>query len=59
VWADLGAFEATVNPTAPRSPNPFDVQALSGGRAWWADAGAKCASDRGRSGAIDWRHAAQ
>src|SRR6185503_20699632 len=40
VWADLGAFEATVNPDAPEvNPNPFDVQALPNGSALVADAG--------------------
>src|SRR5688572_10428784 len=38
--ADLGAFEATVNPDAPEiNPNPFDVEALPNGGALVADAG--------------------
>ena len=38
--ADLGAFEATVNPDAPEiNPNPFDLVALLGGAALVADAG--------------------
>ena len=38
--ADLGAFEATVNPDAPEiNPNPFDLVALPGGAALVADAG--------------------
>ena len=54
-WADLGAFEATVNPDgAEINPNPFDVQALSGGRALVADAGANALLIVEANGAIDW-----
>ena len=55
LWADLGAFEATVNPDAPEiNPNPFDVQALPGGRALVADAGANALLIVEPDGTIDW-----
>jgi hypothetical protein len=54
-WADLGAFEATVNPDgAEINPNPFDVQALPGGRALVADAGANALLLVQPDGSIDW-----
>ena len=53
--ADLGLFEATVNPDAPEvNPNPFDVAALSGGAALVADAGGNDLLIVNNSGAIDW-----
>jgi hypothetical protein len=53
--ADLGAFEATVNPDAPEvNPNPFDVAVLSGGEALVADAGGNDLLIVDNSGAIDW-----
>ena len=55
LWADLGAFEATVNPDgAEINPNPFDVQALPGGRALVADAGANALLIVQPDGTIDW-----
>ena len=55
VWADLGAFEATVNPDgAEINPNPFDVQALPDGSALVADAGANALLRVDPNGAIDW-----
>ena len=55
LWADLGAFEATVNPDgAELNPNPFDVQALPGGRALVADAGANALLLVQPDGSIDW-----
>lgn len=55
LWADLGAFEATVNPDgAEINPNPFDVQALPGGRALVADAGANALLLVQPDGSIDW-----
>ena len=55
LWADLGAFEATVNPDgAEINPNPFDVQALPGGRALVADAGANALLLVQPDGTIDW-----
>jgi hypothetical protein len=55
LWADLGAFEATVNPDgAEINPNPFDVQALPGGRALVADAGANALLIVEPDGTIDW-----
>jgi hypothetical protein len=54
-WADLGAFEATVNPDAPEvNPNPFDVAALPDGRALVADAGGNDLLIVDKTGAIDW-----
>jgi len=53
--ADLGLFEATVNPDAPEvNPNPFDVAALSGGAALVADAGGNDLLIVDNSGTIDW-----
>ena len=55
LWADLGAFEATINPDgAEINPNPFDVQALPGGRALVADAGANALLLVQPDGSIDW-----
>ena len=55
LWADLGAFEATVNPDAPEiNPNPFDVQALPNGSALVADAGANALLIVDKAGNIDW-----
>lgn len=55
LWADLRAFEATVNPDgAEINPNPFDVQALPGGRALVADAGANALLIVEPDGTIDW-----
>ena len=53
--ADLGAFEASVNPDAPEiNPNPFDLVALPGGAALVADAGGNSLVLVDRHGAIDW-----
>ena len=53
--ADLGAFEASVNPDAPDiNPNPFDLVALPGGAALVADAGGNSLLFVDRHGAIDW-----
>jgi hypothetical protein len=53
--ADLGAFEATVNPDgAEINPNPFDVQPLANGSALVADAGANALLIVDKNGAIDW-----
>lgn len=52
--ADLGSFEAAVNPDgAEIDSNPFDVEALPGGRVLVADAGANALLivERGR---VDW-----
>jgi hypothetical protein len=55
LWADLGAFEATVNPDAPEiNPNPFDVQALPDGSALVADAGGNDLLIVDKNGTIDW-----
>jgi hypothetical protein len=55
LWADLGAFEATVNPDGREiNPNPFDVQALPGGSALVADAGANALLIVTPDGTIDW-----
>jgi hypothetical protein len=55
VLADLGAFEATVNPDgAEINPNPFDVQPIAGGGALVADAGANALLIVDKAGAIDW-----
>jgi hypothetical protein len=57
--ADLGAFEATVNPDqfwnddAPNS-NPFGLAALSGGSVLVSDAGANTILVVDAKGAIDW-----
>lgn len=53
--ADLAAFEATVNPDAPEiNPNPFDVEALTGGKALVADAGGNDLLIVDQKGNIDW-----
>jgi hypothetical protein len=53
--ADLGAFEATVNPDAPEiNPNPFDLVALPGGAALVADAGGNSLLYVDKNGVIDW-----
>jgi hypothetical protein len=55
LWADLGAFEATINPDGREiNPNPFDVQALPGGSALVADAGANALLIVTPDGTIDW-----
>lgn len=53
--ANLGAFEATVNPDGKEvNPNPFDVAALPGGAALVADAGGNSLLYVDRHGVIDW-----
>ena len=53
--ADLGLYEATVNPDPPEvNPNPFDVAALSGGEALVADAGGNDLLIVNAAGEIDW-----
>jgi hypothetical protein len=53
--ADLGAFEATVNPDGMEiNPNPFDVAALWDGSALVADAGANALLRVDHRGNIDW-----
>lgn len=53
--ADLGAYETNVNPVPPEvNPNPFDVVALSGGRALVADAGGNDLLIVDLAGNIDW-----
>jgi len=53
--ADLGEFERTVNPVAPEiNPNPFDVEALNGGKALVADAGGNDLLIVDQKGNIDW-----
>jgi hypothetical protein len=53
--ADLGEFERTVNPDAPEiNPNPFDVEALTGGKALVADAGGNDLLIVDQQGNIDW-----
>lgn len=53
--ADLGAFEATVNPDAPEiNPNPFDVAALDGSTALVSDAGGNDLLIIDEKGVIDW-----
>jgi hypothetical protein len=52
--ADLGRFEATVNPDPPEiNPNPFDVAALGPGKALISDAGGNSLVlfDKGK---LDW-----
>jgi hypothetical protein len=52
--ADLGRFEATINPDGQEiNPNPFDVATLSNGRALVADAGGNSLVlfDKGK---LDW-----
>jgi len=53
--ADLLAFETTVNPDgAEINSNPFDVAALTGGRALVADAGANTLLIVDNEGVVDW-----
>jgi hypothetical protein len=53
--ADLGAFEATVNPDGQEvNPNPFDVAALPHGRALVADAGGNSLLLVESTGEVDW-----
>jgi hypothetical protein len=53
--ADLGAFEAAVNPDGGEiDSNPFDVEALSGGKALVADAGGNDLLVVDRKGHVDW-----
>lgn len=53
--ADLGQFEATVNPDPPEiNPNPFDVAALGPGRALVADAGGNSLVLFEKDGKLDW-----
>lgn len=53
--ANLGAFEATVNPDPPEiNPNPFDVANLGGGSALVADAGGNSLLIVDAHGNIDW-----
>jgi hypothetical protein len=55
VWGDLAAFEARVNPhPAEVDSNPFDVAALSGGKALIADAGANALIISTAKGRLDW-----
>lgn len=53
--ADLGAFEAAVNPDGGEvDSNPFDVAALTGGSALVADAGANALLIVDARGNVDW-----
>lgn len=53
--ADLGAFEASVNPDGAQiDSNPFDVAALPGGSALVADAAANALLIVNRRGHVDW-----
>ena len=53
--ADLAAYEATVNPFPPEiNPNPYDVAALTGGKALVADAGGNDLLIVDMEGHIDW-----
>ena len=53
--ADLGEFEATVNPDgAEINPNPFDVAVLNGGQALVTDAGGNSLLIVDQRGNIDW-----
>ena len=53
--ADLGAFEAEVNPDGGEiDSNAFGVAALRGRRALVADAGANALLQVGRNGHVDW-----
>ncbi len=55
VLADLGAFEAANDPDgAGVDSNPFDVEALNGGKALVADAGANDLLIVDQQGNIDW-----
>lgn len=53
--ADLGAFEAAVNPDMGAvDSNPFDVEALSGGQALVADAAGNDLLIVDQNGTVDW-----
>ena len=53
--ADLGAFEADVNPDGGEiDSNPFDVAALTGGQALVADAGGNDLLIVDQRGKVDW-----
>ncbi|MEO7665004.1 MAG: ScyD/ScyE family protein [Candidatus Limnocylindrales bacterium] len=53
--ADLGAFEATINPDAPEvNPNPFDVEVLNGGGVLVSDAGGNDILYVDNKGRVDW-----
>jgi hypothetical protein len=53
--ADLGAFEATVNPDGKEiNPNPFSVKPLLNGAALVADAGGNSLLHIDKNGTIDW-----
>jgi hypothetical protein len=53
--ADLGEFEATVNPDGEEvNPNPFDVAVLNGGQALVTDAGGNSLLVVDQRGNIDW-----
>ncbi|MFE9691896.1 ScyD/ScyE family protein [Micromonospora sp. NPDC005806] len=53
--ADLGAFEAAVNPDGEEiDSNPYDVAALGGGKALVADAGANALLVVDQQGNVDW-----
>lgn len=53
--ADLGEFEATVNPDAPEvNPNPFDVEVLNGGGVLVSDAGGNDILYVDNKGRVDW-----
>jgi hypothetical protein len=54
--ADLGAFEEAVNPDGVEPPdsNPYDVAALSGGKALVADAGGNSLLIVDQQGNVDW-----
>jgi sugar lactone lactonase YvrE len=55
LFADLGAFEATVNPDgAEVNPNPFDLEVLPDGRILVADAGANTLLIVDQNGTVDW-----
>jgi hypothetical protein len=53
--ADLGRFEATVNPDGLEvNPNPFDVAAIARGKTLVSDAGGNSLLLVTKDGAIDW-----
>jgi hypothetical protein len=53
--ADLGAFEAQINPDGGEvDSNPYDVAALTGGRALVADAGGNDLLIIDHKGVVDW-----
>jgi len=55
VFADLGAFEAAVNPDGGAiDSNPFDVADLKAGRALVADAAANALLAVNENGEVDW-----